>query len=105
MPKLSWFAFAGGNRLTMTTPSTVKLVKTMLISGKLITSFLPATPRQTLVIEYKQPGHNWATVKSFRTSVGGAFTTTVKPKVSASWRVRWNPIAISSAARKVTVSH
>ena len=104
-PKLSWFAFAGDNHLSMTTPSTVKLSKTMKISGKLTTSFLPATPSQTLVVECKQAGKKtWAKVKSVRTLTGGAFTTTVRPKVSASWRVRWNPIAVSSG-RWVTVSH
>jgi len=104
-PKLGWFAFAGGNHLSMTMPSTVKLGDTLPISGELTTSFLPATPRQTLIVERKLPGQDWVKVKLLRTFTGGAFATTVRPKVSgAIWRVRWNPIAVSSS-QMVTVSN
>jgi len=104
VPKLSWFAFAGGNHLSVTMPSTVKLGDTMPISGELTTSFLPATPRQTLIVERKLPGQDWVKVKLFHTFAGGAFATTVRPRVSgAIWRVRWNPIAVSSS-QMVTVN-
>ena len=104
VPKLAWFAFAGDNNLTMTAPSTVKLGDTMTISGQLTTSFLPATPIQTLIVECKKPGKKtWTEVKTLHTKVGGAFSTTVKPTVSASWRVRWYPITVSSS-QTVTVS-
>ena len=105
VPKLAWFAFAGGNHLTMTTPSTVNLGDTMAISGQLTTSFLPATPSQTLLVECKLPGKKtWSIVKTIHTLTGGAFTTTVVPKASASWRVCWIPIATSSS-RTVTVTN
>jgi hypothetical protein len=104
-PKLSWFAFAGGNSLTIKSLPSVKRGKAILIYGTLGTSLKPTTAlsAKTLVVQSKLPGRSWVTVKSFVSRVGGAYTVTVKPTATASWRVTWSPI-VTSGSRTITVS-
>ena len=101
--KLSWFAFAGGNRLTIEAPRSVRRGRSAWVSGVLTNAALGALPGKTLVLQVRRAGTGtWGTLASHRTGASGRCHFYVKPRSSTVYRVVWRGVK-TSATRAVRV--
>ena len=94
--KLSWFAFAGGNRLTIAAPaySSSSLVR---VSGTLSSAALGGLSGKTLVLQARKAGTNaWRSLKTTRTGARGAYRFWVSPGSTRAYRVVWRGVTTSA---------
>ena len=69
--KPSWYAFAGGNRLTLVTPARAKAGSPVSVSGVLTYKQPAGAPAQTLSVQARTPsGSRWKTVATVKTDRG-----------------------------------
>ena len=102
--KLSWFAFAGGNRITIDAPSRAPLGRVIRINGKLTNSSVGALDGRRLVLQSRRlSGGSWRTLGGATTSRYGDYHIDVKPGGSRVYRVVWRGVK-TSATRTVIVS-
>ena len=103
VPKRSWYAFAGGNALTLSSPTAISHGATLTLTGRLASS-ATANPLadQLVVVQSHAPGLPWATIKTVTTGAAGDYGFTLRPKASAYYRVAWLGV-ITSRTRHVTV--
>jgi hypothetical protein len=91
--KLSWYAFAGGNRLTFQ----AKLSGASLrLSGILSSTSLGGLSGKRLVLYGKTSGRAWRVVKSVATGTSGFYHVTVKLPRTTSYKVAWPGVVHSS---------
>jgi hypothetical protein len=101
--KLSWFAFAGGNRLTIEAPRTARYGAVIRISGTLSNAVVGPLGGRTLVLQSRKlSGGAWRTVSSKTTGDAGAYRFSVKPGGSRAYRVVWRGVK-TSVTRTVRV--
>jgi len=99
--KRSWYAFAGGNSLTLSAPRSMRASKAFFLKGKLKGRGGSPLARQTVQLRSRSPLQSaWRTVKSMRTGILGAYSFSVKQKSTKYYRVRWAGVC-ESARRKV----
>ena len=97
--KLSWFAFAGGNRLTIAAPRFARHGTTVRISGALTSAALGAVPGRTLQLQARKlSGGAWRTLKSARTGSDGGYRFYVKAAGSRAYRVNW--LGVKASVRR-----
>ena len=102
--KLSWFAFAGGNRITIDAPSRARLGRVIRIGGKLTNSSVGALSGRRLVLQSRRlGGGSWRTLGDATTGRYGTYHIDVKPAGSRVYRVVWRGVK-TSATRTVIVS-
>jgi hypothetical protein len=87
--KRSWFAFAGGNALTLEVPTAQPLGDSVDLSGRLTSATMGGLQGKTLVLYRRTPGHAWRAVRDITTGVDGAYRVTVEVSSAASFRVAW----------------
>jgi Cellulase (glycosyl hydrolase family 5). len=95
--KLSWYAFAGGNSLSLTAPRSMRASKPFTLKGVLRVrgGFLPGQTMQ-LQLQSRSPLQSaWSTVKSKRTDSDGKYAFALKQKSTKYYRVRWNGVCES----------
>jgi len=95
--KLSWYAFAGGNSLSLTAPRSMRASKPFTLKGVLRVrgGFLPGQTMQ-LQLQSRSPLQSaWSTVKSKRTGSDGKYAFALKQKSTKYYRVRWNGVCES----------
>jgi hypothetical protein len=102
--KPGWYAFAGGNRLTLAMPTAAKARQAIPVSG-VLTHRQPTgatVTAETLSIQARTPsGKVWKTVASVTTDPAtGAYSRTVKQAQTKVYRVVWGGVC-ESAARTV----
>jgi hypothetical protein len=107
-PKRSWYAFAGGNRLTLNAPRAVLRGHAAVLRGTLTCSRLGASTVSgtKLALQRRVAGH-WRTLRTIRTLGAGAYqrrayVAHVRPASSSRYRLVWTGV-ISSPARRVLV--
>lgn len=101
--KLSWFAFAGRNKLTIGAPRTARYGALVRISGTLSNAAVGTLPGRTLVLQSRKlRSGSWRTVSSTKTRSAGGYRFTVKPGGSRVYRVVWRGVK-TSATRTVRV--
>jgi hypothetical protein len=96
--KRAWFVFAGGNRLTLSAPASVKRGATLTLAGQLSCATvggLPGNVGKPLVVQRHLPGRPWSTVKTIYSQVGGLYSARLRPKASAYYRVTWLGVTTS----------
>jgi hypothetical protein len=100
--KPSWYAFAGGNRLTLEMPASAKAGAAIPVSGALTYKQLAGAPSQTIAVQARTPsGSAWKTIATVQTDPAtGAFSRTVKQSQTKVYRVVWGGVC-ESATRKV----
>jgi hypothetical protein len=100
--KPSWYAFAGGNAVTLKTPASAESNASFTISGKL-TYRAPATSQsQVLTIQARTPsGSAWKTLLTVNTARDGSYSCPMKQGASRVYRVLWGGVC-QSAEKKVT---
>ena len=97
--KRSWFAFAGGMRLTLAASSPVRAGASTRLSGALTCSRLATTTRtggldgKALEMQ-RRVNASWKTVKTVTTRAGGRYVTWVRLTSDARFRVIWRGVVI-----------
>ena len=99
--KPSWYAFAGGNRLTLAMPASAKAGAPIPISGALTYKQPAGAPAQTLSVQARtSSGSTWKTVATVKTDPAtGAYSRTVKQSQTRVYRVIWGGVCESVALR------
>jgi len=84
--KLSWFAFAGRNKLTIAAPRTARYGALVRISGTLSNAAVGTLPGRTLVLQSRKlRSGSWRTVSSTKTrSAGGSTASPSSPSAAVS---------------------
>ncbi len=101
--KLSWFAFAGGNRLTISAPTRVRAGTCARVSGELSSAAAGALRGKTLVLQSRRvSGGSWQKVATTRTGSGGRYHFYARSRSSRVYRVVWAGVR-TSATRTVRV--
>ena len=102
--KLSWFAFAGGNRLTIDAPARARLGRVIRIGGKLTNSSVGALSGRRLVLQSRRLGSSsWRTLGGATTGRYGNYHIDVKPAGSRVYRIVWRGVK-TSPSRTVLIS-
>ena len=101
--KPSWYAFAGGNRLTLVMPTKAKAGSPVSVSGVLTYKQPAGASAQKLSVQARSPsGTAWKTVATVRTDrATGAYSRTVKQSQTKVYRVIWGGVC-ESPTRKVS---
>jgi hypothetical protein len=86
--KLSWYAFAGGNKLTLTA-ATTSLSAVRRLSGHLTSAALGGLSGKTLVLYRRPAGGRWRVVRNITTGTNGAYHATVKLLRTTTFKVAW----------------
>lgn len=99
--KLSWYAFAGGNSLSLTAPSRARASKAFAIRGRLANRQGPLAGKR-LQLESRLPSRSaWTILKRTSTRADGTYSfASVRQKHTRLYRVKWNGVKLS-ATRKV----
>jgi hypothetical protein len=96
--KQSWYAFAGGNSLTLAAPGKAKAGSTLTLTGKL-TYRPPSEPRsQVLTLQSRNPsGSAWRSLVSIRTAADGSYARKLRQGRTKVYRVVWGGVCESPA--------
>lgn len=102
--KLSWFAFAGGNHITIDAPTRIRPGRVIRVSGRLTNSSVGPLGGRRLVLQSRRPGtSSWRTVSGVTTDSAGGYRFSVKPGGSRAYRVVWRGVK-TSPSRSVIVA-
>ena len=99
--KPGWYAFAGGNSLTLKAPASARRGVAFAVSGKL-TSRTPETPQsEVLTLQARKPSSSkWSKVASVHTALDGSYSRTIKQSTTKIYRMVWGGV-VESATRRV----
>jgi hypothetical protein len=97
--KPSWYAFAGGNKLTLTAPASTKAGARFTVSGVLTHKPAAGDAAETLTLQARtSSGAAWKKVASVKTDPAtGAFSRTVQQSRTKLYRVVWGGVCESPA--------
>lgn len=98
--KPGWYAFAGGNRLTVKAPASVKARQTFSVSGTLTTRLGPGEAVKVMLQGRNTSRGKWSRVATTRTVSDGAYSFTTQQKRTKLYRVVWDGVC-ESAQKKV----
>jgi hypothetical protein len=84
--KPSWFAFAGGNSLTL---AASKGSASLRLAGALSSASLGGLAGKSLTVSRRLPGGTWRVVRTVKTGTGGAYHLWVAATGRAWFRVAW----------------
>ena len=93
--KRAYYAYAGGNQLTMKAPPSVRSGGTLTLRGRLTSERMGALAGKSLNVVARRPGKGWATVTHARTRSDGSYVARVRPRRSATWKVSWSGVVAS----------
>jgi hypothetical protein len=100
-PKPGWYAFAGGNSLTLKMPASAKRRKAMRVSGKLTHRAAVAPRSEALTLQARRPGtRKWKKVVTIRARKNGTYSRFIKQSSTRIYRIVWGGV-VESKARKV----
>jgi hypothetical protein len=100
--KRAWFAFAGGNSLTLSTPTRVRAGSALLLRGRLTCASVGGVAGKRLVVKRYRSSTGWRTITKVVTGKGGYYHLWRWPTRSGTYRVSW-PGVVQSPRRTVTV--
>jgi len=98
--KPAWYAFSGGNRLSVRAPRSVKARKTFSVSGTLTTRLGPGKAVKVMLQGRRTTRSKWSRVATTTTMSGGAYSFTIRQKRSKLYRVVWRGVC-ESVQKKV----
>ena len=93
--KRAYYAFAGGNQLTMRAPSSVRRGATLTLRGRLTSERMGPLAAKSLVVMAHLPGRSWVIVTHTHTRSDGTYVVRLRPQRGATWRVRWSGVVDS----------
>ena len=95
--KRAYYAYAGGNHLTMTPAAAVRRGSVLALRGRLTSDRMGPLASKALVVMARRPGRPWVVVTNTRTRSDGTYAVGLRPQCSATWRVRWTGVVTSPA--------
>jgi hypothetical protein len=99
--KPSWYAFAGGNTLTLVAPASARAGASFTVSGKLTYRSPDAPESQTLTLQWRAPsGSAWKSLATVHTATDGTWSRALKQSKTRVYRVLWGGVC-ESATRTV----
>jgi hypothetical protein len=94
--KLSWFAFSGGNVLTIAAPARYRPGHAVPIAGRLTNGATGAVSGRRLLLQSRRlSGSAWRDLGGATTATDGSYRFTVKPAGSRAYRVVWRGVKTS----------
>ncbi len=94
--KLAWFAFAGGNRITIDAPAHSHPGRLIRIRGELTNSSVGTVAGRRLVLQSRRLGSGaWRTLGNATTTSRGLYHFDVIPGGGRAYRVGWRGVKIS----------
>ncbi len=93
--KPSWYAFAGGNHLTLSAPSLAAAGAAVTLSGTLSSWTDEPIGAKSLVLQRRTAGSSWTKLTTAKTDAQGFYAVTIKPARSASYRIVWTGVVTS----------
>jgi hypothetical protein len=93
--KPSWYAFSGGNKLTLEAPAT--LGASVRLSGQLTSKSMGGLRGKSLVLYRRTAGHAWRVARNLTTGTNGAYHVTVKASGTTFFKVAWLGVVHSPA--------
>lgn len=93
--KRAYYAFAGGNQLTLDDPGRVPRGGVVRLRGTLSSARLGTLPGKDLEVLARRPGHSWVVVAHVRTRDAGTYSVGLRTWASAQWKVRWRGVVAS----------
>jgi len=94
-PKRAYFAFAGGNELTLADPGRVPRGGSLVLRGVLTSARMGPLADKTLAVLGRRPGRPWVVVAEATTRSDGSYVVRLRPYASATWKVRWSGVVTS----------
>ena len=101
--KPAYYAYAGGNTLTMDAVSAIRRGAVLSLRGRLASARLGAIAGRELAVMKRLPGRRWVRVGRAVTRSDGSYVVRMRPQRSAAWQVRW-PGVVSGPADWVPVT-
>ncbi len=93
--KRAYYAYAGGNQLTLKAPPSVRRGATLTLRGRLTSERMGALAGKSLNVVARRPGRSWVLVTRARTRSDGSYVVRVRPRGSATWKVSWSGVVAS----------
>ncbi|HJW74086.1 MAG TPA: cellulase family glycosylhydrolase [Thermoleophilia bacterium] len=100
--KPAWYAFAGGNALTLSAPFNLEPGSPLLLRGRLTCAAVGGLEGKVLVVQRYRRDTGWRTVAKVTTGDDGYCRLRLWPQRSASYRLSW-PGVVRSPLRTVLV--
>jgi hypothetical protein len=96
--KPSWYAFAGGNAVTLTAPETAGAGAEFAVSGALTVARDPSVVGgQTLTVQWREPsGGSWSKAATVTTSADGTYSLALEQRATRVYRVVWGGVCEST---------
>ena len=95
--KPSWWAFAGGNRITVTAPASTRARTRFRVSGT-VTTREGALSGKTMTLERRGlKAKSWVTAKTARTKADGSYAFSVYQNRATRYRVVWRGVLESAS--------
>ncbi len=98
--KPSWYAFAGGNRLSLVAPRSAKAGASFALSGKLVYRAPDGPQSQVLTLQSRTSSSSWKSMVTIHTRDDGTYARKVRQSRTRMYRVVWGGVC-ESAARTV----
>ena len=99
--KLSWYAFGGGNSLSLTAPTRARAYKAFRLTGRLKNREGPLASKRLQLVSRLASQSDWRVVAKTSTLGDGTYSFgSVRQKQTRIYRVKWNGVT-QSATRKV----
>jgi len=93
--KRAYYAFAGGNHLTLLTASEVPKGAALTLRGRLTSERMGALAGKSLLVLARRPGRAWVEVARATTRSDGTYSVRLRTYASATWKVRWAGVVTS----------
>lgn len=98
--KPGWFAFAGGNRLSLNAPPATRRSVRFRVSGVLASRAFGALARKQIMLQSRRPGQaRWQTVSAGLTRSDGSYAFRITQTSTRLYRVVWDGVCESARAR------
>jgi hypothetical protein len=93
--KPAYYAFAGGNTLTLSAPESIASGATLRLHGRLTSATMGPLAGKRIEILGKLPGRRWVVVRHAYTGRDGSYAVYMELAASASWMARWPGVVTS----------
>ncbi len=93
--KPAWYAFSGGNRLSMQAPRSVKRRATFSVSGTLTTRLGPGASTKVMLQRRSTSRGTWSRVARTVTGSDGAYSFRIREARTKLYRVVWDGVCVS----------
>jgi hypothetical protein len=93
--KRAYYAYAGGNQLTLRATDAVRRGAALILRGRLTSERMGPLGAKGLDVMARLPGRSWVVVAHVSTRSDGTYAVRLRPQRSATWRVRWAGVVTS----------